>query len=193
MTPFTHGKPTHSTTSIGCPRPVAPPLITEPLPCLETEGYSWAEGDRTTSTSGWWSREDYWELCSCRLRSELWSSCCFCLTTLMAAPVRYVWEYHWNIFPSFSLHIFVTMHTYFNTSYKIYHGILVWFAGWCMGILVCLFLCMKYCLLYMQTLGFLAQDGILRVINVHSCKQLFQVGSHDLVSDSNLCVAKIAS
>ena len=35
--------------------------------------------------------------------------------------------------------------------------------------------------LSLQTVGFLAQDGIMRIINIHSCKQLFQVGSHDLV------------
>ena len=32
-----------------------------------------------------------------------------------------------------------------------------------------------------QVLGVLAQDGIMRFINVHSCKLLFQVGSHDQV------------
>ena len=30
-----------------------------------------------------------------------------------------------------------------------------------------------------QTLGFLAQDGILRFINIHSCRLLFQVGSQE--------------
>ena len=37
---------------------------------------------------------------------------------------------------------------------------------------------------FVQTLGFLAQDGILRFINIHSCKQLFQVSSHDQVRAS---------
>ena len=32
-----------------------------------------------------------------------------------------------------------------------------------------------------EILGILAQDGILRFINIHSCKQLFQIGSHDQV------------
>lgn len=34
---------------------------------------------------------------------------------------------------------------------------------------------------YLQTLGFLAQDGIMRFINIHSCKQLFHIGSPHLV------------
>ena len=40
----------------------------------------------------------------------------------------------------------------------------------------------KYFLPLVQTVGFLAQDGILRVIHIHSCKQLYQVGSQDLVT-----------
>ena len=38
---------------------------------------------------------------------------------------------------------------------------------------------------FLQTLGFLAQDGIMRFINIHSCKLLFQIGSHDQVSVSH--------
>lgn len=41
----------------------------------------------------------------------------------------------------------------------------------------------------LQTLGFLAQDGIMRFINIHSCKQLFQIGAqHEVsLSPSRLC------
>lgn len=35
-----------------------------------------------------------------------------------------------------------------------------------------------------ETLGFLAQDGIVRFLNIHSCKQLFQVGSQHLALTS---------
>ncbi len=31
----------------------------------------------------------------------------------------------------------------------------------------------------MQSLGFLAQDGILRFIDIHTCKLLFQLGSQE--------------
>ena len=30
-----------------------------------------------------------------------------------------------------------------------------------------------------QTLGVLSQDGIMRFINIHTCKLLFHIGSHD--------------
>lgn len=30
-----------------------------------------------------------------------------------------------------------------------------------------------------QILGVLSQDGLMRFINTHTCKQLFKVGSHD--------------
>lgn len=34
-------------------------------------------------------------------------------------------------------------------------------------------------LLFLQTLGVLSQDGVMRFINIHSCKLLFHIGSHD--------------
>lgn len=33
-----------------------------------------------------------------------------------------------------------------------------------------------------QTVGILSQDGIVRFVNIHTCKLLFEVGSHEQVS-----------
>lgn len=30
-----------------------------------------------------------------------------------------------------------------------------------------------------QILGVLSQDGLMRFVNIHTCKQLFEIGSHD--------------
>ena len=35
--------------------------------------------------------------------------------------------------------------------------------------------------LFYQTLGVLSQDGLLRFIDIHACKQLFEIGSADEV------------
>ena len=35
--------------------------------------------------------------------------------------------------------------------------------------------------LHCQTLGVLSQDGLLRFIDIHACKQLFEIGGADEV------------
>lgn len=39
-----------------------------------------------------------------------------------------------------------------------------------------------------QTLGVLSQDGVMRFINIQSCKQLFEIGSYeDAITSATIC------
>lgn len=39
-----------------------------------------------------------------------------------------------------------------------------------------------------QTMGVLSQDGVMRFINIQSCKQLFEMGSHeDAITSATIC------
>ena len=45
---------------------------------------------------------------------------------------------------------------------------------------------------FYQTLGVLSQDGLLRFIDIHACKQLFEIGGADEVLYPNDKVLKFA-
>lgn len=44
---------------------------------------------------------------------------------------------------------------------------------------MCAFAFVYFFYFFQQTLGVLSQDGMMRFINIHTCKLLFHIGSHD--------------